>query len=166
MRPDDRLQFRPGSALLASLELRARQHGLSSPDIQAKTDLGTLQALLDAELRRIPLTVAEALFLADLVDGRQPVAGAPMLYAECRHALGDPRMGTGRQPQGALNPEALLARLERLGPAADFALCEALAGWRASQLDPTAEGLTQAGLRVTNAAASHPGETAAGETAA
>jgi hypothetical protein len=150
-RPDDRIQFRPGAAMLASLACRASLHDLSSPDVQAKADLDTMQKLTAAELRRITLTVAEAVFLASLVEGRHPVPGTPMLYLECRHALSDTRADT--DGAGTINGGALLARLERLGPAADFFLCDALAGWQARKLDATAEGFTQAGLRIEATAA-------------
>jgi hypothetical protein len=164
---DNRIQFRASVRLRAFLARRAGKDDPVSLDIQAKTDLDALQALISAELRRIPLTTWEAQLLAGLIDGRQPTAGTAVLYVECRDALAtaEPHApGPGHQNAGA---GALLAKLERLGPAADFALCDALASWRARNLEPTAEGFTQAGLRISaGAAASLPGHPVPGATAA
>jgi hypothetical protein len=169
-RADNRIQFRASDRLRAFLARRAGQDDPVSPDIQAKTDLDALQALISAELRRIPLTTWEAQLLAGLVDGRQPTPGTAVLYVECRDALAaaEPHApGPGHQNAGGITAGALLAKLERLGPAADFALCDALASWRARNLEPTAEGFTQAGLRISaGAAASLPGHLVPGATAA
>ena len=167
---DNRIQFRASVRLLAFLARRAGQDDPVSPDIQAKTDLDTLQALMVAELRRITLTIGEARLLAELTEGRQPAAGTAMLYVECRHALIASELHTpapGNQNASGINAEALLAKLERLGPAADFAICDALASWRARNLEPTPEGFTQAGLRInTSAMANQPRHAAPGATAA
>jgi hypothetical protein len=150
---DNRIQFRASPRVMAFLERRAGEHDMSSRHIQASADVDTLQALIAAELRRIPLSVSEALFLADLVDGRQPAPGTAMLYVEGRHALGVARadMAVPGAQSGQADIAALLGKLERLGPAADFALCDALASWKARDLKPTAEGFAQAGLRITSA---------------
>ena len=153
---DNRIQFRASPRMLAFLERRGGGHDIRSRHTQASADVDTLQALIAAELRRIPLSVGEALLLADLVDGRLPAPGTAMLYVECRDALsiaGPEMAGPSARSGAAVDIAALLAKLERLGPAADFALCDALAAWRARGLEPTREGFAQAGLRITPASA-------------
>ena len=144
-RPDNRVQFRRSKAITAFLERRGPADDAPSQAIRARDDLLALDALLAAELQDMPLATAEAAFLADVVNGRWPKPGRAGLYIECRRALHRPGLTAAAQP---FDPTVLLAKLELLGPAADFAISEALAIWRARGLLPTAGGFRQAGLRI------------------
>lgn len=144
-RLDNRVQFRLTEAIATFLARRGPGDDVPSADLRARDDLLALQGLLSAELQQVRLTSAEAAFLADVVDGRWPKPGPVVLHSECRRALRRP----GRAPDAhSFDQALLLAKLEPLGPAADFALCEALAIWAARRLPPTTDGFSQAGLRI------------------
>jgi len=144
---DDQIRFRPGDTLAAWL---AQSAGLArtgaSPSMQARTDLGLLQMILDAELRRVRLTLAQANCLADVLNGTivdaTIGAGLGLAYAECYDAFRLAREGlpiSDLSSYGAKwGPEDgdpakweqdLLDLLGRLGPAADYALRRAVALW-------------------------------------
>lgn len=144
-RLDNRVQFRLTEAIAAFLARRRPGDDATSADLRARDDLLDLQALLAAELQEVRVTTAEAVFLADVVAGRWPKAGTVVLHGECLRALRRP----GRPATvHAVDPVMLLAKLEPLGPATDFALCEALAIWVARGLPPTTDGFSQAGLHI------------------
>lgn len=80
-----------------------------------------------------------------------------------RVRAGVPSRPGDRRPQRGgkwwgISEEILLAKLQRLGPAADLALEDAIARWHASRLEATLEGFGRAGLRIISPPPGHPGE--------
>ncbi len=78
-------------------------------------------------------------------------ASIPACYAECRQAFQLAREIAEQTPSGqwwSISEDALLAKLERLGPAADLALEDAIARWHAHHFDATPDGFAKAGLRI------------------
>lgn len=147
MAPDDMIRFRPGDSITAWL---AQSAGLArtgvSPSMQAKTDLGLLQMVCNAELRRVRLTLAQANCIADVLNGTivdaTIGAGLGLAYAECYDAFRLARedvpiadlssYGAKWGPEGsdpAKWEQDLLDILGRLGPAADYALRRSIAAW-------------------------------------
>jgi len=115
---------------------------------EARDELGTWRAVMAGELARVRLTLGEARLLADALAGQQPAHGAtraaePVCYARCHDLL---TRGTGDQYE--ITEDRLLAKLQLLGPAADIALEDAFARWRAVGGDPTRDGFTRAGLLI------------------
>lgn len=157
-RIETRIQFRAGDPLFAFLALRSLRMGTASADLQARAEIEIWRSVMAAELRRIPLTLAEASCLAGILKGhpltRGPVsASIPVCYAECRQAFELARDIAGETDSGqwwgkAFSEDALLAKLQRLGPAADVALEDAIAYWHHRQFDPTPDGFARAGLRI------------------
>jgi hypothetical protein len=155
-RIETRIQFRAGGRLFAFLSLRALRMGTRSADLQARTEIEIWRDVMRAELRTIPLTVAEASCLAGILKDHSPsrhpspsVLG--ICYAECEQAfqLAHDIPGGG-QPWPDVNQDTLLAKLRRLGPAADLALEDAIADWHAPHRKgtATADGFTEVGLRI------------------
>ena len=156
-----RVQFRASAQLHAFLVLRAIRAG--SIDLQARAELETWRAVLAAERRRIRLTLAEASCVADVLSGHLithgtvlMAGGAGVCYAECHDAFrlsreaGEPGYGA----KWGISEDELLAKLQRLGPAADLALEDAIARWWGRKHpEPTVEGFAEVGLRVIQAAA-------------
>src|SRR6202035_1307129 len=68
-RTETRIQFRAGEQLFAFLALRALRMGTPSADLQARAEIEIWRSVMDAELRRIPLTLAEATCLAGILKG-------------------------------------------------------------------------------------------------
>lgn len=166
MAPDNRLQVRVSSDLIDWLNDRAQRFMSSfgsrdSQHEQARTELELWREVLAVELRRIPLTVAEASCLADVLNGSlisgPAVALSIGLVAAAvedafRLTREDDPTGGAVSSYGAkhgIDEELLLGKLRRLGPAADHALADAIARWWA-QPDPdaTAEGFRAVGLRI------------------
>lgn len=156
-RTETRIQYRAGDQLFAFLALRAIRMGTSTPDIQARVEVEIWRAVMAAELRRIPLTLAEATCLAGILKGHPPSRGPvsssiPVCYAECQQAFEMATETPGETPYGArygVSEATLLAKLRRLGPAADLALEDAVARWHAHpDHDPGPDGFAQAGLRI------------------
>ena len=154
----NRIVFRADTDLLAWLEGRAdRTHAFPSPSLQAKAELDLWRTVLQMELRRFPLTLAEASCLADVLNGHLPSPGVSsgigIVYAECADAFAlarnTPLPGeSSYAAKWGIEEKDLLERLERLGPAADMALSDAFARWWAADHEPTPEGFTAVGLRV------------------
>src|SRR5690348_1462927 len=71
-RVETRIQFRAGGKLFAFLGLRSMRMGTPSPDLQARVEIEIWRDVMAAELRRIPLTVAEASCLAGILKGHRP----------------------------------------------------------------------------------------------
>ena len=117
----------------------------SSLDIQARVEMEIWRAVMAAELRRIPLTLAEASCLAAILEGHPPARGPVSssigtCYAECHQAFHLARETPGEPTYAArwgVSEGTLLARLQRLGPAADLALEDAIARWHGDHSDPT-----------------------------
>lgn len=159
MPPQDRvatrIQFRAGE-LFAFLALRAVRMGTPSADLQARTEIEIWREVMAAELRRIPLTLAEASCLAGILKGHPPSrrlvsASIGICYAECEQAFRLAREIPGQAPSArwrGVSEDVLLARLQRLGPAADLALEDAIARWHTQRFEATPEGFERAGLRI------------------
>jgi hypothetical protein len=154
---ETRIQYRAGEQLFAFLALRAMRMGTSSPDIQARVEVEIWRAVMAAELRRIPLTLAEATCLASVLKGHPPARGPvsssiPVCYAECQQVFELAAETPGETTYGTrygMSEDTLLTKLRRLGPAADLALEDALARWHAhNPQDPTPDGFARAGLRI------------------
>lgn len=175
---DDMIRFRPDEALSGWL---ATSSGLAmtsqSASMQAREDLALLRMILDAELRRVRLTLAQANCVADVLNGTivhaAIGAGLGLAYAECydafrltrEDAAGNPLPVPGLSSYGAKwAPEGtdpakweqdLLGILGQLGPAADYALRRAIALWWMSDELPRetpeqeAAVFAAVGLRVT-----------------
>ena len=130
--------------------------GTSSADLQARAEIEIWRAVMAAELRRIPLTFAEASCLAGILKGHRPTRGPVsasigVCYAECEQAFRLAREIADQGPAGTwrgISEEVLLAKLQRLGPAADLALEDAIARWHHHRFEATPEGFEQAGLRI------------------
>jgi hypothetical protein len=152
-----RIQARLANQLAEWLDGRAdRMHG-GGRNQQAITELGLWMMALDAELRKIRLTVPQASCIADVLDGTlllASIAGSlPLVYAECASAFDIARATP--IPEGNtygaiwnIDEQELLAYLRRLSPVADHALADAIARWREQNLDATVNGFAKAGLRV------------------
>jgi hypothetical protein len=154
---NSRIQARLANHLAEWLDGRAeRMHG-GGRNQQAITELGLWRMALDAELRKIRLTVPQAACIADVLDGTllpASIAGSlPLVYAECASAFDIVRDTPipGGNAYGAtwnIDEQELLAYLRRLSPVADHALADAIARWREHNLDATVDGFAQVGLRV------------------
>lgn len=153
---ETRIQYRAGEQLFAFLVRRAIRMGTSSPDLQARAEVEIWRAVMAAELRRIPLTLAEATCLASILQGHRPSRGPvsasiPICYAECHQAFQLARENADETQSGrrwGVSEDMLLGKLQRLGAATDLALEDAIARWHADRLDPTPEGFARAGLRI------------------
>jgi hypothetical protein len=140
-----RIQARLTSELAGWLDNRAgRMFGDLNRNRQAIAELGLWRSVLDIELRRIRLTLAQANCIADVLNGcimAPAVSGRPgMVYAACyeefqiaRETGGDiSSYGAKHGPEGcdpAKWEQDLLDYLGKLSPAADHALRDAIAGW-------------------------------------
>ena len=152
-----RLQVRLANQLATWLDGRADRMHSGGRNQQAITELGLWKMALDAELRKIMLTVPQASCIADVLNDSlltTSIAGSlPVVYAECAGAFATARdspipddhaYGT----KWGFDEQELLDYLRRLSPVADHALHDAITRWREQNLEPTVEGFAQAGLRV------------------
>lgn len=138
------------------LTQRSERMATGSPNLQVRVELGLWHAALTAELRRIPLTVAEASCLADVLNGAMLTPGIGALtWMEVEDAFGfardtdlpDPNASSYAAKWG-VDEESLLTRLRRLGPAADHALRDAIARWWESDGEATVEGFQAVGITI------------------
>lgn len=109
----------------------------------AISDLWTLQAILDAELRRATWTLDEIGEIAAALIGAIPDAGVPQTVGAAFGAVWDSHDAQDREP---LKP--LLDKLSSLGPAADMALVDAIAAWWESGDPMTSEAWAEHGVRI------------------
>lgn len=140
-----RIQARLTGEMAGWLDNRAtRMFGSRNRNRQAITELGLWRSVLDLELRRVRLTLAQANCIADVLNGcgmAPAVSARPgMIYAACweefqiaRETGGDvSSYGAKHGPEGC-DPKQweqdLLGYLGRLSPAADHALRDAIAAW-------------------------------------
>lgn len=151
------------------LALDRRSTETSAVNKQAGVELGLWRMAQDAELGRIRLTLAQAMCVADVLNGAilEPriSSGIGLAYAGCydefRLARTGPvpdvsSYGAKHGPEGcdpAKWEQALLDYLGSLGPVADFALRYAIARWweevsQIQELADSAEGFAAVGLRV------------------
>jgi hypothetical protein len=165
-RVETRIQFRAGDKLFAFLALRAARTGTPSADLQARAEIEIWREVMATELRRIPLTLGEASCLAGILKGHRPSRGPVsasigICYAECEQAFRLAREIADQAPAGTwwgISEDVLLAKLQRLGPAADLALEDAIARWHDRHFEATADGFGQAGLRIISPPAGHRDE--------
>jgi hypothetical protein len=152
-----RIQARVANHLAEWLDGRARRMYGGGRNQQAITELGLWKMALDAELRKIRLTVPQAECIAEVLDGTlltTSIAGSlPLVYAECAGAFDIAR--DSPIPESAaygtrwgIDEQELLAYLRRLSPVADHALADAIARWREQDLPATVDGFAKVGLRV------------------
>jgi len=151
-----RIQARISPEIAGWLDGRAgRMHG-GSRNQQATTELALWRMVLDCELRRIRLTLAQANCIADVCNGFMldaAIGSRPgLVYAECYDAFQIAReapvpdlssYGAKWGPEGgdsAKWEQDLLDYLGKLSPAADHALRDAIAKWW-DLPDPDPEGL-------------------------
>lgn len=151
----DVINYRLPEASATRLDERATRSA-TTPTTQARTDMLTLWDLIDAEARRLPLTVAEASCLASIVGQPMMSPGVGLiLLAEASDAFrlareADPTGGevSSYAAQYEVDEERLLERLAQLGPAGDLAVRDALSRWWAGGMEPTVAGFVAVGLRV------------------
>jgi hypothetical protein len=166
-RIETRIQFRAGDRLFAFLAPRSLRMGTRSADLQARTEIEIWRDVMRAELRTIPLTVAEASCLAAVLKGHSPSrhpspSALGICYAECEQVFRLAQdLPAGSQPWPGVSQDTLLAKLRRLGPAADLALEDAIADWHAPHRKgtATADGFTEVGLRIIPGPSAGPGQT-------
>lgn len=144
----------------AWLESRARRaltgQGIGS---RAATELDAWRGVLAAELARTAWTLDEATVLASIVAGSMLNEGIGSILAyEVLDALapGEDRVNGTGVPRSygvdvglpLLDESALLAKVHRLGPAADAALRDALSRWWDEDQPSTVEGFGAVGIVV------------------
>lgn len=150
------VNVRVGEQIAAWIADRAERAGNPSPSQQARDDLALLCGLFRAELGRIELTTGEASAVADVLNPPLMDLGGPtfgrVTFMEMAGAIGDARESGGEMSSyGAkhgFDEEELLGKLRRLGPAADYALRDAISRWWQGNLDATADGFAAVGLRI------------------
>lgn len=154
---DPRIQVRISDEVAAWLADRAQRMHTVSHHQQARIELGMWHAALDAELRRIQLTLAQASCIADVLNS--PIldpalsGNVPRVFwlvtDACQLAKSD-RFG-GLSSYGVkwgIDEAALLGYLQTLGPTADHALHDAVSRWWKTDQEATVAGWAAVGLRV------------------
>jgi len=145
------IAYRLSEELFAGLAARAAANA-STPTAQAKADLLVLQDLLATELRRFPLTRAEADVLLEIANGTifGPAIGH-LLHGEVSDAFAiareeDPE-DLSYEAQFGVDETRFLKRLAGMSPCADLAVREALVRWWKVG-DRSEESYAAAGLRI------------------
>lgn len=133
---------------------RARRSHSGSIAQQIAADVATLADILAGEARRLPLTLAEARLLRDVVGEGvvQPGAGRALLGALIDAIDLAQRAGSTLGVMHEVDEEQVMRKVRALGHAGDLAIREALAEWHAADLPDTAEGYRIAGLAIIEAA--------------
>ena len=126
---------------------RIAQLGSEPPAATVSILLGAMHVILGGELRRVPLTVAEANALASIVGndfqlgftvgGLRTFASVSEAFELAHQTLGGLSSYANRF---SIDEDQLLTKLRRLGPAADLALRMALAQY--GDAEDTAEDAT------------------------
>jgi len=148
------IAYRLSEDQFAELAARAAANS-STPTAQAKDDLLVLHHLLAGELRRFPLTRAEADALLEIHGGTLfGTAIGHLLSAVVSDAFAiaresDPTGGemSSYEAQFGIDEARLLKRLATMSPCADLAVREALARWWKAE-DRGEESYAAAGLRI------------------
>ena len=107
------------------------------------TDLWTWQSVLDAELRQHEWSLDDLAVIADALNGAIPDVAVPRTLGAAFQAVWDSMDAAGRD---RVRPQ--LDRLGGLGPAADMALCDAVAAWLAAGSEHSVDGWAAHGVRV------------------
>lgn len=152
---DFRIQARISQELDSWLsERRARMH-TDSVHVQGARELELWHTALQAELRRIRLTLAQANCVADILTSTSvDSVGTPVVFSSvadaCRLARTAPVPGDEAtySARFGVDEAALMTYLQGLGPTADHALNDAVSRWREGGCDPTREGWAAVGLSV------------------
>ena len=132
------------------VERRARSLGTGSVAQQIAADVATLADILAGEARRLPLTVAEARLLRDVVgEGLVAPGTGRVLLGALIDAVDIAReSASDLSVTYSVEEEKLMRKVRSLGPAGDLAVREAVAEWRAASLPDTADGYRSAGLSI------------------
>ncbi len=149
---DNRLQVRVNGAIFEWLQERAKEFETSSPDVQARNELVLFRDLLQQELKRIPLTIAEASCIADVLDDTLLDLSVKILV---RYELFD-AFQIARQldetssysAKWSIDEDLLLKKVSILGPTGDHALREAIIKWRQKDLKATKNDFESVGLKI------------------
>ncbi|MEU1813258.1 hypothetical protein [Micromonospora aurantiaca (nom. illeg.)] len=152
------ISFRPSDELAAWLTDRsARMHEFGA-ERQARTELGLWQATLQFELRRIRLTLAEAICLASIfnstvLDATVGQTAFAEVYDAFRLARETPLPGeSSYEVQYGIDEKRLTELVGGLGPAADHALRDAFSRWWAADREPNADSFRAVGLTIVDPA--------------
>lgn len=149
------IQYRiPDAKFYTWLEDRQHRMYTESPSEQARRELGLWRGVLAMELRRVRFTLAEAICLADVLNGSTIDATVgQLLLAEVYDAFrlaretplpGESSYGT----KHGIDEQRLIDVIAALGPAADHALRDAFSRWWATDSDVSVEGFRAVGLNV------------------
>jgi hypothetical protein len=150
---DNRIQVRVRPDLYAWLQGRAARLGSGgSVHLAAQQELMMWRSALDAELRRIRLTVPELNTLADLTRGTAftPIVTPGVLALELSDAVDlaqqYPDQEEDYPAKWGADGDRLLRYLRALSPTAEHALTDSLARWHENHAELTEEGWRSVGL--------------------
>lgn len=143
---DNRIQVRipEGGDLDQWLTNRSERMLSGSVSVQARTELELWHIVIDGELRRLRMPLAWMNCIGDILNSSMldSTIGTDtgIIWHEAHDAF---RLATGISSYGAkwaINEKDLLDWLEKLGPAADHALRDAVSRWWETNQEPTKEG--------------------------
>lgn len=116
-------------------------YGRESTGLRVKTELGMWRAVLGAELHQQRWSLADMEVIAGCVGGPDLADAVPLTVGQVAVAVID---GT----RGDESAEGLVARLLRLGPAADLALADAVSRWWATDGEHSEAGWAAVGVNL------------------
>jgi len=131
----------------AWVEGRCTRAACAIPTRQVLSELYFLQTHLTLELGRIPLSVPEALCIADVQQNAiltLPVASQVALGLETSFGLAPGLLGK----KWGIDESAILAKVRAAGPTADHALADATSAWWAAHGSRDRSGLRAVGLNI------------------
>ena len=139
--------FRPNADLAQWLEGRAERSftpaGIGS---RAHTELAMWRTVLEAELGQQRWTLTELAAIAAALNGALIADAVPVGIGHVAVELTDARRG--REDEWGFDGDQLLAKLVRLGPAADMALADAVSRWWAGDHEHSIDGWAEVGVRA------------------
>lgn len=145
--------FRPNADLAGWLEGRAERSftpaGIGS---RAHTELHLWRSVLEAELGQQRWTLTELAAIAAALNGALIADAVPVGIGHVAVELTDARRGREDEWDAGMaarfDGDQLLAKLVRLGPAADMALADAVSRWWAGSHEHSVEGWVAVGVRA------------------
>lgn len=156
--------YRPGPDLARWLEDRAERSSTPSGlGARTRTELHLWRSVLQAELALQRWTLTELAAIAAALNGSIISDAVPTSIGHCAVEFTDARRGREEewdagiadQPApgvggsaGRWSGDQLLAKLARLGPAADMALADAVSRWWACDHEHSVEGWAEVGVRA------------------